>query len=373
MSITYSLIHSADAIHASEWDKLAQGEQLLSHAFFSALETSPNACAETGWMAHHLIARDQHAVVGILPLYLKNHSRGEYVFDQGWANAYHQHGHAYYPRLISAVPYTPVGGDRLLATSVEAQESLLQKALEISIRNKVPTLHLLFPNIAQARLMEDAGLLVREAIQFHWKNRDYRDFDDFLDALRQKYRKKLRQDSRKVAEAGVLFQHLSGDGISQKDLAFFYECYRNTYLVRGQLPYLNLDFFHKLLHTMPEALVLIIAMHEGRPVASALSLRSGNTLYGRYWGSVQEMPGLHFETCYIQSIRYCIENSIQTFEGGAQGEHKLSRGLEPVTTYSAHWIADPDFKNAIADFVLREKEAVRSYKAELKNSLPFKA
>lgn len=372
MSRTYSLIHSVDEVEPSQWNALTNNEQLLSHAFFSAIESPPNACPETGWAAHHLIAQEQERVVGLLPLYLKSHSRGEYVFDQGWAQAYQQHGQAYYPRLVSAIPYTPIGGSRLLAQDTTLQQDLLATAIEISERNQISSLHLLFPNRPQAELMQEAGLLIREGVQFHWKNRAYKNFDDFLDVFRQKYRKKLRQDSRKVEEAGIHFIHSAANEISLADLTFFYQCYQNTYWVRGQRPYLSLDFFLRLHSTMPESLVLVTAFKANKPIASALSLRSGSTLYGRYWGCVQDVPGLHFETCYIQSIKWCIENAIQSFEGGAQGEHKLARGLEPVSTYSAHWIADPNFKVAIADFLQREQIAVQRYKQELINALPFK-
>lgn len=372
MSPTYTLIHNANELEAEQWNALNHNEQLLSHAFLTAIENPPNACPSTGWAAHHLIAKQQDLVTGILPLYLKNHSRGEYVFDQAWAQAYQQHGQAYYPRLVSAIPYTPISGPRLLAESITQQQDLLATAIEVSARNQISSLHILFPNKAQSQLMHETGLLIREGVQFHWKNRAYGDFDDFLATFRQKYRKKLRQDSRKVHEAGIHFTHRSANEISESELNFFYACYQNTYFIRGQRPYLNLDFFLRLLSTLPEALVLITAYQGDKPIASALSLRSGSTLYGRYWGAVRNIPGLHFETCYIQSIKWCIEHGIQIFEGGAQGEHKLARGLEPVSTYSAHWIADPSFRVAIADFVKRERAAVQHYKQELIDALPFK-
>ena len=220
--------------------------------------------------------------------------------------------------------------------------------------------------------MQEAGLLIREGIQFHWKNHGYRDFEDYLDRFRQKYRKKIKQDSRKVHEAGVHFLHRTAHEITIEDMSFFYQCYQNTYFIRGQRPYLNLDFFLQLLDTLAETLVLVTAYQNEQPIACALSLRSNSTLYGRYWGALHEVSGLHFETCYIQTIRWCIENAIDTFEGGAQGEHKLARGLEPVSTYSAHWISDAQFRPAIADFLQREQTAVHRYKQELLAALPFK-
>lgn len=373
VSLNFSLIHRISDVSSQQWDALSSGHSLLSHTFLSALETPPNACPDTGWAPHHLIARNAEHLMGALPLYLKSHSRGEYVFDHGWANAYHQHGLAYYPRLVSAIPFTPVSGPRLLSPDLSTQHALIHQAIDLSKANAISSLHILFPHTAQLPLLQEAGLLIREGVQFHWKNRGYRDYDDFLDCFRQKYRKKLRQDSRKVHEQGVEFTHHVATDIDETLLLFFYQCYSNTYFIRGQRPYLSFAFFQELLQRMPEALLLIVAHQNSKPVACALSVRSGSTLFGRYWGSVLDIPGLHFETCYIQAIRWCIEQGIECFEGGAQGEHKLARGLEPVTTYSAHWIAEPAFRQAIADFLQREREAVHHYKQELIEAMPFKA
>lgn len=353
MNFEIVALNSISAVSAREWDDLADDHPLVCHAYLKALEATHCAVARTGWAPSHLVLLRNGQVRAAMPLYLKSHSRGEYVFDYAWADAYHRYGMAYYPKLVCGIPFTPVPGPRMLAHDRNDQRLLLQAATRLVREQGYSSLHILFPPRADLALLEDSGFLVRQNIQFHWENRGYSDMAGFLAALTQAKRKKLRQDSRKISEAGVSFKWLTGTEIDHATLRFFYLCYVQTYLEHGNAPYLNLDFFERLHDRMPHSLVLVIAEREDQPIAAALNIRHRDRLYGRYWGCTEHIPGLHFETCYVQGIAYCIANGIKVFEGGAQGEHKLARGMLPVTTYSAHWIEDPVFRPAISDFLQR--------------------
>lgn len=310
--------------------------------------------------------------MGAVPLYLKSHSRGEYVFDQGWAQAYAQHRLPYYPKLLAAIPFTPVSGPRLLAATPELKRQLALALTQLARQQNIASLHVLFPDEADQQALTDAGFMLRSNVQFHWNNHDYPCFESFLSKLTRDKRKKLRQDSRKVHAAGISFRHLNGTQICAADIEFFYTCYAQTYLSRGQTPYLSLEFFQRWFASDPQAWVLIIADRDADSLASALCIKDQDKLYGRYWGCLEYVAGLHFETCYTQAIHYCIAHRIQQFEGGAQGEHKLARGLLPVNTYSAHWIADPQFEAAIQDFLDRETPAVQEYSELLQAHSPYK-
>lgn len=305
-------------------------------------------------------------------MYLKSHSRGEYVFDQGWAQAFKRHGLAYYPKLLSASPFTPVPGPRLLAQNHEDRVLLAQQAASIAAQNNISSLHILFPDTPSQLALSEAGYLIREHTQFHWHNQGYRTVDDFLSTLSQKHRKKIKQDSKKAYQAGVSFRHLRGQEIDDNSLDFFYRCYEKTYIEHGNLPYLSLQFFLQLISSMADNIVLILAEQQGHAIAAAFNLRNDTHLYGRYWGCTHYIPGLHFETCYLQGIKYCIEHGLTVFEGGAQGEHKLSRGLLPVATRSAHWIADERYAKAISNFLDEETSAMLAYRNQLTNHSPFK-
>ena len=307
-----------------------------------------------------------------MPLYLKGHSRGEYVFDHSWADAFYQHGIRYYPKLLSAIPFTPVTGPRLLAHSLEHKRLLALGAVQLAKQLEVSSLHILFPDDGDKQVLEDIGYMLRSGVQFHWTNAGYSDFEAFLATMNQEKRKKVRQDSRKVAEAGIGFRWLRGGEIADADLRFFYRCYELTYQAHGSSPYLNLEFFRRILAAMPESVLVVLAERDGSPVAAALNVIGENVLYGRYWGTTEFVPGLHFETCYAQAIRWCIANRVDSFEGGAQGEHKMARGLLPTPTYSAHWISDNRFAAAISDFLERETSVIADYRAELGEHAPFR-
>jgi predicted N-acyltransferase len=369
---TFSLIQDLNKIDPVQWDHLAGDHPFLRHEFLLALDASQCAAARTGWAPHYLLLHRGQRIAAAMPLYLKSHSRGEYVFDMAWARAFEQHGINYYPKLLGAVPFTPVPGPRLLARTHADRVLLARQAIEITRQNALSSLHILFPQRADREALREAGFMFREDVQFHWRNQSYRTINDFLSSLNQQKRKKINQDRKKSAQAGIRFRWLQGDEIDGKSLAFFFKCYCRTYLEHGNAPYLNYDFFLRLHQTMKDSLLIILAEKDNKAIASALNIRGPDTLYGRYWGTTQFISGLHFETCYMQAIEFCIDRRIASFEGGAQGEHKLSRGLMPVKTYSAHWIRDRQYAQAIADFLALETPAVDDYVDELKAHSPFK-
>ena len=290
-----------------------------------------------------------NALVSACPLYLKDHSYGEYVFDWAWADAYHRHGIEYYPKLLSAIPFSPVCGSRLLARTREARLELVAASLELGAQ--ASSLHVLFPTEEEAADLAAAGMMLRRGVQFHWKNEGYESFEAFLERLSHDKRKKIRQERRKVAESGVRLQRLVGHEIREDHWAFFVRCYNNTYRAHHSSPYLTHSFFRRLGETMPENMLLVLATLDGKPVASALNVFGEHALYGRYWGCTGYVPNLHFEACYYQAIEFCIERRIPLFEGGAQGEHKLARGFAPVQTCSAHWLKHPAFADAVEKFL----------------------
>ncbi|HEU0229643.1 MAG TPA: GNAT family N-acetyltransferase [Burkholderiaceae bacterium] len=363
--------HLAD-ITAGHWNALAGDHPFLRHEYLLALEEAGCATSHTGWAPHYLLLRRDGHLAGAMPLYLKSHSRGEYVFDFAWAQAFAEHGLDYYPKLLGAIPFTPVRGPRILAHNPEDRALLARQAIALARDNGLSSLHILFPSEDDRVALAAAGFMFRENIQFHWFNHGHRTFDEFLASLSQPKRKKIRQDTKKVTEAGIRFRWLRGSQIDDRALRFFVRCYNHTYLEHGNPPYLNDAFFQRLRRDMPETLVLIVAELNGEPIATALNLRGGTALYGRYWGTVRFVPGLHFETCYTQAIRFCIEEGIPVFEGGAQGEHKLSRGLIPVETCSAHWIRDQRYAAAIERYLQRETPAMREYAEMLRRHTPYR-
>jgi hypothetical protein len=355
-------------VAAQQWDGLTGSDSLfLRHAWLAALEQSHSVGPGTGWTPLPLLADEQ----AVLPLYLKSHSYGEYVFDWAWAQAYQDAGLDYYPKLLVAVPFTPVAGPRFPGSAAGAR--LLMQALEqLQDDNELASAHVLFCTKDEAATLGERGWLLRQGVQFHWYNRGYRDFDDFLDALERSKRKKIRQERRKVSEAGVTVSVKNGLEASAADWAFFTRCYRNTYQERRSTPYLNLDFFQRIGATLPEAVRLFIAERGGEPLAASLCLTDGMHLYGRYWGAVEDIACLHFELCYYAGIELAIKEGLAVFEGGAQGEHKLARGFLPVTTYSAHRLRDPRFRHAIADWVQRERRGVAAYEKQLLEHAAYK-
>ncbi|MBI1396361.1 MAG: GNAT family N-acetyltransferase [Betaproteobacteria bacterium] len=370
--ILLEVVDTLADVPAGEWDRLASGHPLLSHAFLHALHESGSAAPDSGWTPRFLLLRRGGHLAGALPLYLKDHSYGEYVFDWAWADAWHRAGGTYYPKLLCAIPFTPVAGPRLLATEARDRSALLQGAIRLAQELEVSSFHCLFPTEAQALECEQAGLMLRRTVQFHWHNEGFRSFEDFLARMNHEKRKKIRQERRRVREAGVEFVWKVGDEITDEDWRFFARCYQDTYRRHHSTPYLNLDFFRRIGRSMSPNLLLALGLREGEPVCAALDVFSADALYGRYWGTTTYVPGLHFEACYYQAIEFCIARGIARFEGGAQGEHKLARGLMPVTTYSAHWVADPRFDRAVRDYVQRESRGVAAYVNELEEHAPFK-
>jgi predicted N-acyltransferase len=368
-----------EAIAAGSWDEIGSGMPLVSHAYLSALHETGCASPATGWTPRYLTAWRGGALAGALPLYAKAHSYGEYVFDWAWADAYRRFGRRYYPKLVAAIPFTPAPGQRLFARDDESRDALTAAALRLvqpprgGGAARYSSLHVLFPTEAEAGAFEAAGMLVRHGLQFHWENPGYRDFADFLATFNHDKRKKVRQERRKVASAGVAFTRKVGGEITPADWAFFFRCYENTYREHHSTPYLNLEFFERIGAVMPDNVLMALGHRDGKAICAALDIFDRETLWGRYWGTIEPRPGLHFEACYYQAIEFCIERRIARFEGGAQGVHKLSRGLVPVTTWSAHAIADPEFARAIADFCARERVDVAHAIDELGAASPFKA
>lgn len=354
------------------WDALAHGQACLTHAYLSAMERSGSVGAGTGWQAHHLLLRDGDKLAAAMPLYRKQHSYGEYVFDWAWADAYARNGLSYYPKLLAAIPFTPIPGPRLMARDDHARDALLDVLLGHAEESGLSSLHVLFPTERDAGALSERGMLIRHGVQFHWLNRGYADFSDFLAHLNNDKRKKIRQERRRADELGLSYRWLDGELASPADWAFFYRCYAGTYAQHRSTPYLAPDFFHLLAATAPRNVRLLIASRGARPVASAFFLCDETALYGRYWGAVERLPFLHFELCYYQAIAYAIATARQRFEGGAQGEHKLARGLEPIITRSAHWIRDPRFRDAVDRYLARETEGVGLYLDELNERTPFR-
>ena len=366
------VLDSLASIPAADWDALAGSHPLLSHAFLHALHETGCASAETGWSPCYLALWREGRLAAAMPLYLKSHSYGEYVFDWAWADAYQRHGLRYYPKLLNAVPFTPVTGPRLLASNEADRQALLTAALAFARDSGVSSLHCLFPATTEVAAFEAAGMMLRASVQFHWRNEGFADFEDFLSRMNHDKRKKIRQERRKVREAGIEFRWLRGGEATESDWRFFLDCYDGTYRAHHSTPYLNLDFFLRLAQTMPDNLLLILGYREGSPMASAFNIIGGQTLYGRYWGTKEFHSGLHFEACYYQAIEFCIAEKLDSFEGGAQGEHKLARGLLPQRTVSAHWLAHPEFAEAVTRFLRKEANGIEQYVDELSEHSPFK-
>ncbi|HRL99750.1 MAG TPA: GNAT family N-acetyltransferase [Acidovorax sp.] len=415
-------------VDAAAWNALlaqqSQPTPFLRHEYLAALHTSGSATPRTGWAPHFMTLWRGDELVAACPLYLKSHSYGEYVFDWAWASAYEQHGVPYYPKAVIAVPFTPVPGTRLLAQDDASRALLLQAVCQWCETQGISSVHLLFGSDADVRASAQQDLMLRHTVQFHWKNvapstlatacdarpqagegapaspdrgalvalgrpgtgeiHNYQDFDQFLASLTQDKRKKIRQERRRVAEAGVTFRWARGADITAADWDFFYRCYERTYLEHGNPPYLTRDFFTRMAQDMPEAWLLFVAERNGQPIASSLiaisaypSSAGGQkdhklVAYGRYWGALERVDCLHFEACYYQPLQWCIAHGVQRFEGGAQGEHKMARALLPVQATSAHWLAHPAFADAVERFLAREGEGVQNYLDELQTRSPFK-
>lgn len=365
--------HGAIAdLDAAQWDALTGGHATLSHALLDAFESSGCVTEASGWQPDHISIHEGGKLIAALPGYRKLHSYGEYVFDWSWAEALERTGRPYYPKLLSAVPFTPVPGPRLLARDTAARTMLLDAWLAHARDSGVSSAHLLFPDADSLDALGNRSLLLRQSVQFHWTNAGYDSYDTFLSSLARDKRKKIRQERRRVADAGITLRRIDGPDIRDAELALFFKCYSNTYRVRGQRPYLNFRFFELLRERVPHALMLVVAATDGRDVACALNLRDDRRLYGRYWGELEHLPCLHFEACYHQGIEYAIERKLEVFEGGAQGEHKMARGFVPETTWSAHWLRDADFADAVARYLERERAGMAMHIDELEQRTPYR-
>ncbi|MGB7181886.1 MAG: GNAT family N-acetyltransferase [Burkholderiaceae bacterium] len=369
------LVDSLSLVPAADWNTLAgdgPGAVFVRHEWLSALETSGSVGADTGWQPLHLLLEDMDKkLVGAVPMYAKYHSYGEYVFDWAWADAYRRNGLDYYPKLLSAVPFTPIAGNRLMARDNTARAALAEGLRIQAQRAKVSSLHILFPDDDGKKALSDAGYMIRTGVQFHWRNQGFKDFDEFLAALSQKKRKKIRAERRKVAEAGVTCTRLVADEITEADWQFFIRCYNQTYREHHSTPYLNLKFFQTVAKLKPEAFIMIRAEQDGKPIGASLLVRDGDRIFGRYWGALEWVSHMHFEVAYYQTIEAAIALGIQVIEGGAQGEHKMARGFLPVATCSAHWLAEPAFADAVQDFLERETTMMDGYIGELEERSVF--
>jgi uncharacterized protein len=370
------IVSSLSEIGQEQWDALVSAQEdpnpFLSYAFLHALHESGSAAPETGWQPQYIVLHDGEQLAAALPLYVKGHSYGEYVFDWAWADAYHRHGVEYYPKLLSAIPFTPVAGPRLMAVDDAARAALVEVLVATQGAAEVSSTHVLFPPEEQARQLQEAGFMLRSGVQFHWLNGGYGTFEDFLATLEQKKRKNIRAERRKVREAGVTMRRVRGPDATDADWVLFNRCYRHTYKAHYSTPYLNLDFFRRIGASMPDNILLVIASREGRDIAASLVIHNESTLFGRYWGELEHVPCLHFEAAYYQPLEFCIEQGIQAFEGGAQGEHKMARGFLPTRTWSAHWLAHPSFADAIERFLERERGGIDDYMDELNERNPFR-
>jgi uncharacterized protein len=415
-------VHSSPLeIDAAQWNALLAASDaptpFMRHEYLAAMHSSSSACEATGWLAQFvsLYKADESQLLASAPMYVKDHSYGEYIFDWAWARAYQEHGLRYYPKAVVAVPYTPVPGSRLISQDSTYRNHLLAEQLLFCERKKLSSLHALFISDADKAscdtpTADDKHLMPRQTVQFHWTNstptllsdgtpcpdgglETFGSFDHYLSTLAQDKRKKIRTERRKVQDAGLTWRTCVGTDISSSDWEFFYRCYERTYLEHGNAPYLTPLFFEAMAQTMPENWVMFIAMHQGQPIASSLIAVNSATAdtaksletdgvgasknwhkiaYGRYWGALARVDSLHFEACYYQPLQWCIDNGYHRFEGGAQGEHKMARGLLPITTHSAHWLAQPQFADAVARFLEREGAGIGEYMEHLERRNPFR-
>jgi predicted N-acyltransferase len=375
-------ISSLAQVDSADWNALVDdNEPFLRHEFLSALELSESVSKAKGWQSHHFICTDNAGeLLAVSPMYLKYHSYGEYVFDWAWADAYQRHGLSYYPKLISAIPFTPSQSRRLLMPALvsPARQLELSRVFQNVVeqeckRSGLSSAHVLFPSAEQVKSKLFKGWMERRATQYHWFNRSYTNFEDFLTVLKSSKRKNIRKERKTIANSGITTQWYRVDELSNTLRECFYSCYENTYHQRGQHAYLNRAFFDLLFDTMPQACLLLFAFNgAGKAIACSLFLKGSETLYGRYWGCIEEVPCLHFELCYYQGIEYCIKHKLHCFDAGAQGEHKLLRGFEPQCTFSYHLIQHAEFAHAIDRFLEEEKEHVEQYREDAKSWLPYK-
>jgi predicted N-acyltransferase len=379
VSLTTRIISEFSSVDALDWAGLDHADNpFLSHAFLAGLESSGSIGSQTGWLPHHLAVFENEQLAAFAPSYIKTHSHGEFVFDWAWADAYQRNGLQYYPKLLTAIPYSPVSGPRLLTRRDHPDpEGLRKQLLDFALSecevNDFSSWHCNFVQGQDLAVLEDARpLLRRKDWQFHWHNEQYRDFDDFLDKFRSRKRKNIRRERRQVRESGIQFRRISGSDLQGTELEFVYRCYISTFKAYGNHPALRKEFFSKLASHLRERFLVVLASRDDEAIAMALFLVGGGRLYGRYWGCTENIPGLHFEVAYYQGIEYCIERGINVFESGAQGEHKISRGFQPAQTHSFHHVRERIFREAIAEHLSRENSWLDEYREQLSCQDPFR-
>lgn len=379
IELSVEFLPSLADISASEWDDLAGDDYpFLRHHFLWGMEHTGCTNADSGWQPCHAVLRRGEQAIAIMPLYLKSHSYGEYVFDWAWADAWARVGLDYYPKLVSAIPFTPATGPRICMGSAEEPDSVYRALLSgiraLAKKQTISSFHLLFPHESIAKQLVDESTHLRVGSQFHWFNEGFNNFEDFLNTFSSRKRKNLRRERKRVVEQGLTLKTLVGDQIGEQEWEQFHRFYQLTYSKRsGHGGYLNREFFTQVAAGMGEQVIMVLAYLDGQAVAGALYFRSKDTLFGRYWGAEYEFDCLHFEACYYQGIEFCIANGLKRFDPGAQGEHKIQRGFRPVKTYSNHWIADPRLSAAVGDFTRQEQVQIGSYISQAEQLLPFKA
>lgn len=373
------LINHINDISCEDWNTITapQGYPFIRHEFLHALEKNHCVDEHSGWLPQHCIVKNNDELIALMPMYRKMHPRGEYVFDFAWDHAYQQQGLSYYPKWLTAIPFTPCEGNRIFIKQGTSKATVIKLIVDFIVNHAEPSnissWHCLYPTLQETNLLsEHEELIIRQGTQFRWKNNNYRDFQDYLDSFKSKRRKTLLRERRFVQEQNINLIQIPGNNINKEYLQVFFQFYQLTYLKRGNPPYMNFSFFKEITETMPEQLLLNLAIKDGVYVGAALNLVGNNTLYGRYWGCYKEYHSLHFETCYYQGLEYCINKGLQYFDSGAQGEHKIARGFEPITTYSAHWIYDPSFRAAIKEYIKREAHLITEYRKNVRALLPFK-
>jgi hypothetical protein len=378
VTVAPRIVSDFSTIDEADWARLElAGNPFLSHAFLAALESSGSVGPQLGWQPHHLALYEDNELAAFAPSYVKTNSHGEFVFDWAWADAYHRSGLSYYPKLLTAVPFSPVTGPRLLTLqdhpdTAALRERLAALALAECEEHGFSSWHCNFLPSDEADALARSGLMARHDWQFHWVNPGYDSFDQFLDGLKSRKRKNIRRERQQVVRSGVTFEWKDGSCLSPADLDLVYSCYTGTFNAYGNFPALNRTFFELLAGTLGPGLQVAFALRDGQPIAMSLFLQGGGRLYGRYWGALEELPGLHFEAAYYQGIEHCIRHGIGVFESGAQGEHKIARGFVPVQTHSMHYVRDPAFRRAIGEFLQRETSWLEKYGNELEQLAPYR-
>ena len=371
-------IKSITDLKKEEWDSVVDSDYpFLKYDFLKTLETTECVSELTGWNPFHLLVKDKKSLIAVMPLYIKTDSQGEFIFDWSWADAYYRNGLNYYPKLVSSIPFTPASGPRLsINKSFKRREitTLIYQAVdEISHKLDISSMHILLPETSELEDLIQAGFSIRTSYSFHWFNNGYKKFDDFLSDLTSRQRKNIKKERQKIISQDIKIEKIKGKDISEEMISYFYNFYQITYLKRGMRGYLNLKFFKEIIKLIPDSVLLVLAKNfNGDYVAAALNFYDSSRLYGRYWGCLEDYDSLHFEACYYQGIEFCIENNLSRFDPGVQGEHKIKRGFLPIETYSAHWIKDLRFKEAIDDFLYKETINIKKYNQQCSTLLPFK-